>query len=1373
MSTPEEDIAPLLRIGLESAHPSDLEAPDPEDASTVACEPPSGQRASSSEGDEHSGTVFGSYTLIEKLGEGGFGTVWLASQSAPVKRNVALKILSPGRVNSEVIARFELERQALAVMDHPNIARVFDAGTTVTGRPYFVMEVVHGVPVTRYCDERQLPLRDRLELFIPVCQAVQHAHAKGIIHRDLKPSNVLVTEHDGSPVPKVIDFGIAKAIEALPNFEAAFTLEGQVIGTPVYMSPEQISGRTDVDTRSDIYSLGTLLYELLVGVTPVDVKSLREAGWAEVERVICQLDPPRPSLRAREIAPQTVTCRGTDSTRITKRLRGDLDWIVMKALEKDRERRYDTANALAVDIRSYLKNQPVSASPPSVIYQFRKFARRNRGKLIAGAAVMIALVAGLGMSLWQGNIARDARAVAEARLWEASRSLHAEAIRLRDTGDINLAIAKAGRAVEVQPENHNAASFLAGILPRGTGQFNTHILEGHETKVFGLMFSPDGNRLASWGWEIDHVWDEPPARIWDLQDETGHCVLDKSGLSFRETVDVEFNRSGTRAISEPRGTGAAGDGYWDATSGRLIGRGSFNLADQFHRFPTPLGELLFVDEDGPMVGIDSLTEDASLVTNVRRGYLHFVNVNADGTLIATLRSDGWVIESTTERKVLRTIPLELDKGALYAGFSPDSDELLLVTTRRVRIWDANSGELLKESPLDWSEKHGEARNADSSVALVKIRRDWQRPDIFQMFRVTGQENPVLSGWDLDSGKLLGEIALPANAQCLLPPAGDCVLWTDRKSHLEIWNLTTWQTRLAIDNFGAEVLNEFTAKVSPDGRRAYLVMKTEAGNPYGPHKLIDIDSGKVLREDLGVAAFSPDGTRIAGRVNGENWELVSTETGKTISRFTGHSAKITNLLFSGDGQLVASSSEDRTVRVYRVATPPDDPLSLNDEPARQKIEWSRDSVYRNGDHFAESLRGKTQLQTNYFGESTLIREEPEGRRTVQVSQLGEGDWQRNRVYYGRIAPPEDLFLTAVGDEFGVLSCKVWDSETGSELYRITNKDWSRAGRYSKVVEFSESGRVIGFRIDERGNSGYSWVLPVVAKGTLVPSWVYRFLVPLASGYRADETGQMVPLSRADLKAAREGLATVLAEFKASDHELDPFQLCAEWLTSNPSFRRVTPYGSSTVNELVEKVWESTDSKLALAALYRAPSNPLAYIALADAVSDPYQAYVLRLHAVILFESERVLTDFGALGLYRLASIASPHLHKQGHEALVDRIQRISQRLNLSEQMRKDALDPPSPIPSRFEWVDTDFENPGLHLAERQSDGGWTVTHPSGEKEAYSPGTPAGIGAYRSMIIRSKPASWRELFIPLEKSDEVKSRNGDKWETEGWMVNRVVE
>jgi serine/threonine protein kinase/tetratricopeptide (TPR) repeat protein len=415
----ERRVRALLHAHAEPAsfleHPALGDIPLDSDASPI-CEGP--------------GTLIGPYKLIEEIGEGGFGVVFLAEQSAPVRRRVALKIIKPGMDTRQVIARFEAERQALAMMDHPNIAKVFDAGTTGegardwglgtgderrtsstsapspqpvalhAGRPYFVMELVQGVPITDYCDQCNLATHERLELFDIVCQAVQHAHQKGVIHRDIKPSNVLVAIQDGLPTPKIIDFGVAKAINERLTDRSLMTGFTQMLGTPLYMSPEQAElSPLGVDTRSDIYSLGVLLYELLTGSTPFDKERLQAAPYDQMRHIICDEEPPKPSARlstlANELASTIAAQRRTDTRRLQQHLRGDLDWIVMKCLEKDRNRRYETASALADDVRHYLQNEPVIARPPSRLYRAGKFVRRNKAAVVASAAVLLSLVAGI------------------------------------------------------------------------------------------------------------------------------------------------------------------------------------------------------------------------------------------------------------------------------------------------------------------------------------------------------------------------------------------------------------------------------------------------------------------------------------------------------------------------------------------------------------------------------------------------------------------------------------------------------------------------------------------------------------------------------------------------------------------------------------------------------------------------------------------------------------------------------------------------------------------------------------------------------------------------------------------------------------------
>ena len=379
---------------------------------------------------ERPGQTIDRYTLVERLGEGGFGTVWLAEQNAPVRRSVALKIIKLGMDTRQVIARFGAERQALAMMDHPAIAKVFDAGATETGRPYFVMELVRGMPITAYCDHERLDTAQRLELFIDVCHAIQHAHQKGVIHRDIKPSNVLVTLHDGRAVPKVIDFGIAKATNAELTQRTLFTEHHQVVGTPAYMSPEQteMSG-LDIDTRSDIYALGVLLYELLTGTTPFGRNELLEKGLAEMLRIIREQEPRRPSTRLNALGPEavrTAELRRSDPRRLAGILRDDLDWIVMMCLEKERARRYASAGELAEDIRRHLRKEPVLAGPPSASYRVRKFVQRNRGQVFAATVILGLLVMGIvGTSV---GMTRAIRALDRAVLAEAQAALRAEEV---------------------------------------------------------------------------------------------------------------------------------------------------------------------------------------------------------------------------------------------------------------------------------------------------------------------------------------------------------------------------------------------------------------------------------------------------------------------------------------------------------------------------------------------------------------------------------------------------------------------------------------------------------------------------------------------------------------------------------------------------------------------------------------------------------------------------------------------------------------------------------------------------------------------------------------------------------------------------------
>ncbi len=503
---------------------------------------------------EHPGTMIaGRYKLIEAIGEGGMGSVWLAEQKEPVRRKVAVKLIKAGMDSKNVLARFEAERQALAIMDHPNIAKVFDGGVTDHGRPFFVMEYVKGVPLTEYCDQARLSLKERLNLFMPVCQAVQHAHQKGIIHRDLKPSNILICLYDGKPVPKVIDFGLAKAMHQSLTEHSLHTAIGMMVGTPLYMSPEQAEhNNLDVDTRTDIYSLGVILYELLTGSTPLERQQLKAAAVNEVLRLIKEVEPPKPSTRLSSSLslPSIAAQRSIEPNQLKKSLIGDLDWIVMKALDKERSRRYETANGLARDIDRFLNDEAIEACPPSTAYRLKKLLRRNKGTMLAASLLLLALVAGtaavLAVQVRANANLRSVNAqldMANNELQSSNTLLEQQRARAEEREQQAIdAVRRFGDAVSNNAELKNSPALellRKALLKEPIDYFKTlrtSLQKGSDTKSESLA------RLAAANFDLGKLTDE----IGNQQDA---LIEFKESLAIRQQL-ANTNPNDTQSVSD-------------------------------------------------------------------------------------------------------------------------------------------------------------------------------------------------------------------------------------------------------------------------------------------------------------------------------------------------------------------------------------------------------------------------------------------------------------------------------------------------------------------------------------------------------------------------------------------------------------------------------------------------------------------------------------------------------------------------------------------------------------------------------------------------------------------------------------------------------
>ncbi len=673
--------------------------------------------------DDLVGQSIGPYKVLQQLGEGGYGAVYLAEQRTPITRRVALKVIKLGMDTRQVIARFEAERQALAMMDHPNIAKVHDAGATESGRPYFVMELVRGMSITTYCDQCKLSANERLPLFMDVCRAVHHAHQKGVIHRDIKPSNILVTLHDGVPVPKVIDFGIAKATNVNLTDKTLFTNFQQFVGTPAYTSPEQVEmSGLDVDTRSDIYSLGVLLYELLTGTTPLDTEQLKKAAHAEIQRTIVESELPTPSSRLSTLANarqlEVAAARSGSPDKLRQALRGELDWIIMKALEKNRERRYDSANAFLLDVQHFLANEPVSAAAPSTVYQMAKFARRHTAAVAIGAAL---LLGGL-VSVWQAVRATQANSIAQAQTVRAERNELA-ARKNRYLSDMAVAqralaedqLVRARRLLEShfpQPGQEDLRDFEWRYLWRETHrEMVTFLADDDATddtppdRVMSLAFSENGNLMASSS-------SQGVVRVWNLTSREQQSKFTIPVQGFVSWVDVSLDGAYVAAVGQAKQSDPSPEiVVWDviqrAEHARLsVPDQGFDCRPIQPRFLSET-QLCAGDYFGNLWLWDLKTGTTRKIP-AHTGKLYAIQ--ASGDYLATTTGSPTGLHDGSDRQVniwdrntltlLRSLPLP-DENTYDVAISPDGKTVacLRIFTAIVSIYEADTNALRKEFRL--------------------------------------------------------------------------------------------------------------------------------------------------------------------------------------------------------------------------------------------------------------------------------------------------------------------------------------------------------------------------------------------------------------------------------------------------------------------------------------------------------------------------------------------------------------------------------------------------------------------------------------------------------------------------------------------------
>ena len=982
------------------------------------------------------GTRIGSYKLLQVLGEGGYGVVYLAEQRQPVKRRVALKVIKLGMDTRQVIARFEAERQALAMMDHPNIAKVFEAGATESGRPYFVMELVRGVPITEHCDHCKLPMEKRLALFIDVCRAVQHAHQKGVIHRDLKPNNILVTLHDGVPVAKVIDFGIAKATNIQLTDKTLFTDFRQFVGTPAYASPEQVEmSGLDVDTRSDIYSLGVLLYELLTGTTPVPVETLKKAAYAEIQRTILETDPPTPSHRlstlgnARQL--EVASARAESPNRLRQFLRGELDWILMKALEKDRERRYETANAFAQDIQHFLANEPITAGAPGVIHRLRKHARRNK----TAAAIALALALGGMVSAWQAIRASKGELEARKNLYLADMNVAQDAL---DSGNMESAITILESHIPKRGQKdlrHWEWRYLWGQTHR---ELFTLIADDdpdddiHPDGIFDLALSPDAKLLASAG-------RNGRIRLWDLTTQTQVFQFELPPGRYA-WVDISPDVRHIVASTSYSKTDRAELVVWSVPERREVHR--FSIAPS-----TFVGNPQFVSDTEICVGgSDGNVWFHDLETGETQTFKQHVETvigtSVTGKYVATSSKDRVNVWDAVTKRVLTTLEMPEPQVRNRAVLSPDARWISSSRSleSRVTIYERDTVKIETEIYCDFGvETTG--FNQDGSLLMTSeidgtIRqfdtKNWKERSRYHLrthqlndavvsedgtLIIAGGDNGAISGWPgtpprNDLLEAHGTIA----SKIKYSPDGRLLAVGTTDGRVELWAADSKKLLFETPPRDAmRVLNDTDFDFSPDSRRLAVSILKDGAYSVALWDLVGFEQTATLEHDSYVneLSYSRDGKLLAtgSRSGIRLWDVGQNQIAKQFGR-----DPIECLAFSPDGRLLASKAWDNEgIRIWEVAS--GDGIALLDEHI-EPIGDTQSLIF--------SSDGKILASGGY---------------DCQVILWDTDNWKPVRRLLGHQAPiwalafsPDGKRLASAGEDDN--SCRLWDVASGRELARFS-------------------------------------------------------------------------------------------------------------------------------------------------------------------------------------------------------------------------------------------------------------------------------------------------------------------------------------------------